>query len=349
MKTLLKPLFGLLLAGLLGQAQAADPVTIRIGSPDQGAGTTPFIAGPLGIAHIQQQLEQAFAADGVKIEWHFFKGAGPAVNEAMASDQLDFAWLGDLAAIIGRSSGLPTRLLLSARGANTYLAVTPASGIKSLADLKGKRIAVYRGTADQLSFARALQSQGLKEHDLQIISLDWSAAHAALASGQIDANWSGMGVLALGKQGIEFPVSTKQLPPQATTQAGLIATQAFIDKHPDLTQRLITVLVKNAAWLTAPQNQAAYTQQMAAQSAIPATLFEQEMKGDDLRFRNSPRIDPFLRASLQDSVDKAKTLGLIRRPFTADEWVEPRFVDSAIQQLNLGALWPSFDATGKAL
>ena len=344
-----KPLLGIVLAGLLGQAQAADPVTIRIGTPDQGAGSAPFIAGPVGLAHIQKQLENEFAADGVKVEWHFFKGAGPAVNEALANQQLDFAWLGDLAAIIGRSSGLQTRLLLGARGNNMYLATRAGSDIHSLADLKGKRVAVYRGTADQLSFARALAAQGLKEHDLQIISLDWSAARAALASGQIDATWSGMGILALGQQGVQFPLSTKQLPRLATTQAGLVATQAFIDQHPDLTQRLVTVLVKNAAWLTDTRNQPAYNQQMAEQSAIPATLFEQEAKGDNLAFRESPRIDPFLRASLQDSVEQAKALGLVRRPFDTADWVEPRFVDAAIEQLKIGSLWPTFDANGKAL
>lgn len=349
MKKFFKPLLGIVLAGLLGQAQAADPVTIRIGTPDQGAGSAPFIAGPVGLAHIQKQLESEFAADGVKVEWHFFKGAGPAVNEALANQQLDFAWLGDLAAIIGRSSGLQTRLLLGARGNNMYLATRAGSDIHSLADLKGKRVAVYRGTADQLSFARALAAQGLKEHDLQIISLDWSAARAALASGQIDATWSGMGILALGQQGVQFPLSTKQLPRLATTQAGLVATQAFIDQHPDLTQRLINVLVQNAAYLTEPQNQAPYNQLMAEQSAIPAQLFEQESAGDDLKFRDSPRIDAFLRASLQDSVDQAKALGLIRRPFTATDWVEPRFVDAAVQQQKLDALWPAFDATGKAL
>lgn len=349
MKKFFKPLLGIVLAGLLGQAQAADPVTLRIGAPDQGAGSTPFIAGPVGLAHIQKQLENEFAADGVKVEWHFFKGAGPAVNEALANQQLDFAWLGDLAAIIGRSSGLQTRLLLGARGANTYLAVTPNANIHSLADLKGKRVAVYRGTADQLSFGRALQSQGLKERDLQIISLDWSASRAALASGQIDATWSGMGILALDKQGIQFPLSTKQLPRLSTTQAGLVGTQDFIDKHPDLTQRLINVLVKNAAYLTEPQNQAPYNQLMAEQSAIPAQLFAKESAGDDLKFRESPRIDAFLRASLQDSIDQAKALGLIRRPFTAADWVEPRFVDAAVQQQKLDALWPAFDATGKAL
>ncbi|MCP5870883.1 ABC transporter substrate-binding protein, partial [Klebsiella pneumoniae] len=81
---------------------------------------------------------------------------------------------------IGKANGLPTRLLLGSRGSESYLAVTKASGIKTLADLKGKRVAVYRGTADQLAFDRALQTVGLNERSLQVINLDWNAGKAAL-------------------------------------------------------------------------------------------------------------------------------------------------------------------------
>jgi ABC-type phosphate/phosphonate transport system substrate-binding protein len=71
----------------------------------------------------------------------------------------------------------------------SYLGVVPGSGIHSLADLKGKRVAVFRGTANQLSFASALASQGLSERELKVINLDFNAANAALAAKQIDATW----------------------------------------------------------------------------------------------------------------------------------------------------------------
>lgn len=82
---------------------AQKPTEIRIGLPDQSAGSKPFIRGPLGLAHIQKQLEKEFEPQGIKIQWSFFKGAGPAVNEALANKQLDVVYLGDLAAIIGRA------------------------------------------------------------------------------------------------------------------------------------------------------------------------------------------------------------------------------------------------------
>jgi sulfonate transport system substrate-binding protein len=113
------------------------------------------------------------------------------INEAFANGQVDLAYLGDLAAIIGKSNGLDTRLLsASARDIKQYLGVVPGSGIKTLQDLKGKRVAVFRGTASQLSFDSALASQGLSEKDLKVINLDFNAAGAALAAKQIDATWA---------------------------------------------------------------------------------------------------------------------------------------------------------------
>ncbi|TBU98134.1 ABC transporter substrate-binding protein [Stutzerimonas kirkiae] len=348
MPCLLKLLASAMLAVTASLALAAgQPASIRIGSPDQSAGNKPFIAGPLGLAHIHQQLEQAFAADGVKIEWHFFKGAGPAVNEAFANRQLDIAYLGDLAAIIGRASGLETRVLLGSRGANMYLAATPESSIEGLEDLKGKRISVYRGTADQLSFARVLASAGLKERDLRIVSLDWSAARAALAARQIDAAWSGMGILALEAQGIEFPFGTKQLPVTSTTQGALLASADFIQRYPQATQKLVDILVGNAAWISDARNQDEYIDLLASQSSIPAALFTREFQGDDLVLRNSPRLDDFLRASFQDSGEQARALGLTRRPVEIDAWFEPSFVENAIVRQGLQLLWPRYDHDGE--
>jgi sulfonate transport system substrate-binding protein len=335
----------LALSGFATQA-AEQPRLIRIGVPDQGAGDKPFASGVLGLAHIRQQLEESFAADGVRIEWHFFKGAGPAINEAFANNQLDFAGLGDLAAIIGRASGLDTRLILGGRGANMYLAATPEAAIKSLTDLKGKRISVYRGTADQLSFARALDASGLTEHDLNIISLDWSAARAALASRQIDATWSSLGILALQRQGIEYPLSTKQLPITATTQVAVVASNDFIGRYPQATQKLVDELVGNADWISNPDNLETYINLMSQQSAVPAELYAREYRGDDLLFRGSPRLDEFLQHSFQSSVDKANALGLIRRRFLVSEWCEARFVEHAIQRLGLDKRWPPYDASG---
>lgn len=334
--------------GLAANAQAETLRTIRIGVPDQSAGSQPFIEGPVGMAFIRHQLEEVFKPQGVEVQWQFFKGAGPAVNEALANRQLDFVYLGDLAAIIGKANGLPTRLLLGSRGSESWLAVTKASGIKTLADLKGKRVAVYRGTADQLAFDRALQTAGLNERSLQVINLDWNAGKAALAAGRVDAVWGGVSLLALRGDKIDVVVKSGDSGRQNTTQAGFLGTQTFIETWPQATQQIVNVLVKNAAEISDPANRDAWYAEMAQQSQIPKALFLEALQPQDLNFTTSPRIDPFLTDSFSSSVEQAKSGRLIRSAFDVKQWVDGQFVEQALKTQQLENRWPPYDAKGEA-
>lgn len=233
---------GTLAAMLALTAQAQDAIKeIRIAVPDLSATTQHSGGGIIDVLRSQQIFEQAFAADGIKIQWNFFNGAGPAVNEALANQQVDLAYLGDLAAIIGKANGLDTRLLSATmRDVRLYLGVLPGSGIKTLADLKGKRVAIFRGTAYQLSFDAALASQGLSERDLQVINLDANGAAAALAAKQIDATWGGSGLISLQQRGLaEVPLSTDDLAGAGSVQTVLLGAGAFVDQHPELVARIL--------------------------------------------------------------------------------------------------------------
>ncbi len=74
-------------------------------------------------------------ADGIRVEWVFFKGAGPAVNEALTNRQLEVAFQDDLPSIIGRAAGLKTKLIAAiGMRSNIYLAVSPDSPIQRVED-----------------------------------------------------------------------------------------------------------------------------------------------------------------------------------------------------------------------
>ena len=129
----LRLLRSLLIASLFAlpaaAAHADKPATIRIGVAQQGAGDPPTFGGSsAATAQLQQLVEKEFAADGIKVEWLFFKGAGPAVNEAIANKALDFAYQGDLPAVLARANGIKTRLLLAASvRSGVKIAVPPDS------------------------------------------------------------------------------------------------------------------------------------------------------------------------------------------------------------------------------
>src|SRR3954463_4669376 len=162
LRVLILTLLSLSLSFAWAHAEEA-PKVIRIGVAAEGVGGRPYAYRmSLDVARAQGLIEKEFAPSHTKIEWHYFRAAGPAVSEALAGHQVDFVFHGDLPSIIVRSTGIKTRYLipLYARS-NIYVAVPVRSQIKSLADLKGKVVSNFRGTATQLVAARVLSSAGL--------------------------------------------------------------------------------------------------------------------------------------------------------------------------------------------
>ncbi|WP_236213857.1 ABC transporter substrate-binding protein [Metapseudomonas otitidis] len=327
-----------LLAGWLGTlalpAQAAAPSTLRIAVPDLSAGSEHSGGGVVDVLRSRQILEQEFAADGIRVEWLFFKGAGPVINEALANGQVDFAYLGDLAAIIGKASGLDTRLLsATARDVKSYLGVVPGSGIKTLEDLKGKRVAVFRGTANQLSFANALASRGLSERDYKVINLDFNAANAALAAKQVDASWGLAGLIALREKGLaELPLSTRDLGGAGSTQAVLVGTGAFVREYPEVTARLVKAQQQAVEWLRDDNHKQAYVELVSRLASYPPVILGTDLKDDSFHTIFDPRLDADFLARLQKGVDFAAEQRLIRKPFQVSDWAEPRFLDAALAE-----------------
>lgn len=314
------------LAGLLVfSAQADELKEIRIAVPDLSAGTQHSGGGIVDVLRDQQIFEKAFADQGIKIQWSFFKGAGPVINEAFANGQVDLAYLGDLAAIIGKSNGLDTRLLsASARGVKQYLGVVPGSGIKTLQDLKGKRVAIFRGTATQLSFDAALASVGLSEKDVKVINLDFNAAVAALAAKQIDASWGSSGLTALQAKGLaELPLNTKDLGGAGSVQSVLVGTGKFVDGHPEAVAKLLKAQQQAVEWLTQDSNKDAYVQLVSGLASYPPVILTQDLKDQNLSEVFPSTLDPLFLENLQGKVDLAAQQKLIRKPFKVNEWVAP--------------------------
>lgn len=328
----------------------AESVAIRFGFAQVGVGNRQFgSSNSAAILHSKGFLADEFKNDpDISIEWSFFKGAGPAVNEAIANKQLDFALQGDLPAVVGRSNGLKTKLLAaSGLRANIYLAVTPKSGIASIADLKGRKVAQFRGTNLQLATDKVLAAHGLTERDVKFINMDFATATAALATGDIDAAFGQADYLALDKQGTAKVIySTKGDDPTFTRHAHLLVTEAFEQAHPGVTYRVVKALVKAAAWASDEANREAVFEEWA-KSGIPADTFRADLDGQSLVYRNTPVIDDFLVAAYRDQIERAKGYKLVRGDVSVDGWFEPSYVNKAIAELGLEGRWPRYDAKGQ--
>lgn len=303
---------------------AAHAAELNVAASDIGAGSQPAGGALVDVIHVQRRLEQAFANQGVTVNWHFFKGAAPQINEAFASGQVDVAYLGDLGALIGRSAGLDTHAVaVAARGIAHYLAVPPGSPVHSLSDLKGKTVGLFRGTAAQLSFIGALRTAGMTERDVRIINLDFGAASAALAGKQIDATWGGANVLALRDRGqAEIPLSTRTLGGAGDLAGLVVVSGRLLREHPEWARTVVEVQQQAAAWASQPENRNAYLQLLANQAAYPLKLLEEDLEGAPaLSALLAPGFDPGIRQQLRSATDIARAGGMIRRDVDLEAWI----------------------------
>jgi len=341
---------GLMATAMPARAAESAPAVIRIGSPELGSNGKSFPgAGALAVARTNQWLEQEFAKDGVKVEWTFFRGAGPAVAEALAAKQLDVVFLGDLASVIGRSRGLPTRLIaLTGRESASYLAVASGVTVKSFADLKGRKVAVLKGTAYQRPFDALLANAGLTEKDVKLVNMDWPTAKAAVVNKDVDATFGGADLHVLQYKGVTLPLSTKGRGPAYNIHAAVLATEDFITRYPAHTQRLVTQIVRAARWSSDEANRSALIALFGEQSGHGPAIYQADLEGTSLKTHFSPLLDDEALTAYKAVLADGTKWGLVRQGYDVEAWVAPQFVEAAVKELKLERYWPRLDGNGKA-
>ncbi|URI06136.1 ABC transporter substrate-binding protein [Aquincola tertiaricarbonis] len=330
-------------------AQAQNPNVVRIGVANGGVGTPPRTGGStVGIVNAQGLLEKEFERDGIQVQWIFFKGAGPAVNEALVNKQLDFAWQGDLPSIVHRAGGVKTKIIVGSGVRNgLYLGVPPDSTVTRLEDLKGKRVAVFKGTNLHLAAVRALAAKGLKETDLKLINLDTAGAQAALATKDIDAAFGYVELFSLREKGAAKVVwSAAQDSYRFTRQTVLLVTDDFAQRHPQVVQRVVNTVVKAARAYSDEQQRGELFAQWG-KAELPERFWREDFIGQPLRVRLSPLLDPFLVARYKDAAAEAHALKLTRSVPEIDSWFDRRYLDVALKELKLEGYWPEYAADGE--
>jgi sulfonate transport system substrate-binding protein len=341
----------LLVSGLAARTARADqPSVIQMAVPGVGVGNRPFVGGSsFAVVHLQGLLEEEFRKDGIKVNWTFARGAGPAVNEMYANGLADFSLLGDLPSIVGRASGLKTRVLAATSiRQNTYLLVPADSSIQSVKDLRGKRVALFKGTNLQLAVAKILEANGMSEKDIRAINMDTATARAALITKDIDASFGDNQFLALRDQGAARVVYSTLGDPRFARHCTFIGSDAFIRKYPDVTRRVVKVLVNAAKWLSDRESTPQSVFQLWTKSGVPFANFKEDYKGQSLKTLSSPLIDGYLTDQYKQQIAGAKKFGLIRESFDFTPWVDTSFLNQALKELGLENFWEPLGPSGKS-
>jgi len=184
-------------------------------------------------------LEKAFAKDGITIVWVQTLGSNKAL-EFLNAGSIDFGSTAGSAALVAKINGNPIKsIYVYSRPEWTALVTGKDSKIASVADLKGKRVAVTRGTDPHIFLVRALQSAGLSEKDITPVLLQHPDGKAALIRGDVDA-WAGLDPM-MAQAEIQDGAKLFFRKPEANTWGILNVREAFAKDHPDVVRRVLAV------------------------------------------------------------------------------------------------------------
>jgi sulfonate transport system substrate-binding protein len=185
----------------------------------------------------QSLLEKEFAKDGIGIVWVQSAGSNKAL-EFLNAGSIDFGSTAGSAALVARINGNPIKsIYVYSRPEWTALVTTRDSGITSVADLKGKRVAVTRGTDPHIFLVRALLGAGLSEKDITPVLLQHADGKTALIRGDVDA-WAGLDPM-MAQAEIEDGAKLFFRKADANTWGILNVREQFLRDYPDIVRRVL--------------------------------------------------------------------------------------------------------------
>lgn len=191
-------------------------------------------------------LEAELERDGVKVRWVLSQGSNKAL-EFLNAGSLDFGSSAGSAALLAKINGNPVKsVYVYSRPEWTALLTQPASPIKTIADLRGKRVAATRGTDPHVFLIRSLAAEGLTEKDVKVVLLQHQDGRLALAKGDVDA-WAGLDPL-MAQAELDDGERIFFRNAEINTWGVLDVREKFAAEHPELVDRVIAAYEKARAF-----------------------------------------------------------------------------------------------------
>jgi sulfonate transport system substrate-binding protein len=230
-------LAALLCLGLLQPARAGDPAELRLGY--QKASISLVLAKEHGL------LEKRFPQ--TRIKWIEFP-AGPQMLEAMNIGALDIGSTGDIPPLFAQAAGADLLYIGTepAKPSLEVILVGKDSAFRSVADLKGRRVALQKGSSAHNVLLRALRREGLSFADIQPVYLSPADARAAFEFGSVDAwvIWEPFSSLIRLDGKARVLVDGEGL---GLSGPFYLAARPFAEAHPQFIDQLFAVLTEAEA------------------------------------------------------------------------------------------------------
>jgi len=218
--------------------------------------------------------------------------------EYLNAGSIDFGSTAGSAALVARINGNPIKsIYVYSRPEWTALVTTKDSRIATVADLKGKRVAVTRGTDPHIFLVRALLGAGLSEKDITPVLLQHADGKTALIRGDVDA-WAGLDPM-MAQAEIEDGAKLFFRKPDANTWGILNVREQFLKDNPQIVQRVLATYEEARKYSLANYDE-------LKKSLVTATKLPDEVADKQLRERTdlsysrigAPQRDSILAAGL---------------------------------------------------
>ena len=173
-------------------------------------------------------------------------------KDAVVGGTVDFATFGIAAAIFSASQHQPICVIGSECNKGMAIVAGKDSGINTLHDLKGKRVAIWPGSTQEVFVLERLRMEGMSVRDINPVRVSFSEMHAALARGDVDAYVGAEPApsvsvsTGIGKI-VEYPYST----PMGSLNMILATNRDTVDKRPDLAKLMVSLQRQASAYAMA--------------------------------------------------------------------------------------------------
>ncbi|MBE9208212.1 sulfonate ABC transporter substrate-binding protein [Nostoc sp. LEGE 06077] len=207
------------------------------------------------LVRLKGVIEKRLQPLGVTVDWAQF-AAGPQLMEAMNVGRVDIGSVGETPPIFAQAAGTELVYIASNKpgtGQNSGIIVPKDSPIKTLADLKGKKVVFQKGSASHYLLIKALEEVGLKYSDIQPISLPPTEARAAFIQGKIEA-WVTWDPYLASAQKVANARVLRNASGIATQGGYYMASRKFATENPELVRVILEEINNVGKW--AEQNTA---------------------------------------------------------------------------------------------
>jgi sulfonate transport system substrate-binding protein len=261
--------------------------------------------GVLVIARQQAALENHFRPAGIDVKWVEFS-SGPPMMEAMNVGSIDYGAVGDSPPVFAQAAGAAIVYAAGQPITNGQGILVPQnSAIRSIGDLKGKRIGFTKGSSAHNIVVQTLEKAGLTYADIAPVYLTPPDAGPAFANGSIDAwsIWDPYFAIGETRQNGRILINAHEI---TKSNSFYIANRDFAKNHGPILQQIIDVTTSTAAWAETHRDEVAKA--LSAVTGIPLDI--QTIAANRSAFRVGPMTDDII-ATQQGVADRFFKLGLI--------------------------------------